>query len=359
MFVAYGDGTSTGVTLSGRFGTGHVEPVYSDMINLTMVTPPAGPANVNRDGMLYVSARCTNCTQLAKSRIDLNSTAQPFLFALGEAGRFPATMAMDGPLRRHAYYGMFTMDLTMATDGGGDDPISLHGMNENSEFIEFHKDIDIADLVHALVLILAFLIVFPLGALSIGILKSVKIHMIFQTGGLALGVIGAASGFYLSTVYNRSKHFSSGHQIIGLLLVMALIGQWVGGFLHHRQFAKTHVPWMNGLPIKGHRMVMGPLILVLGLTNGAIGFRFAVANQYNRIYIPIAIVVMIAVALLIFMRDFISKKMPMGKKNPIISAPQPQPFGQGFPERLGDYATAMRRDDLSYGLDPVKPRSMV
>ena len=332
------------------------------MINLTMVTPPTGPANTNHDGMLYVSARCTNCTNLAKSRIDLTSTTQPFIFALGEAGRFPATMAMDGPLRRHSYYGMFTMDLTMATDDGGDDPISLHDMNENSRFLGFDVDTDIPDLVHALALMVAFLIVFPLGALSIGILKSVKIHMIFQTIGLVLGVIGAASGFYLSTMYNRSKHFNSGHQIIGLILVIALIGQWVCGFLHHRYFTKSGISWMKGLSIKSHRMVMGPLVLVLGLTNGAIGFRFAVANQYNRIYIPIAVVLVTVVTLTIFARGFISKRIPTGTKKLVISAPQPQPFGQGFPQGLsnGNYATAMKSDDLpSYSLDPVKPRSMV
>jgi hypothetical protein len=331
------------------------------MINLTMVTPPTGPANMNHDGMLYVSARCTNCTALAKSKIDLTSTAQPFIFALGEPGRFPSTMAMDGPLRRHSYYGMFTMDVAAATDDGGDDPISLHDENENSMFLNFTEDTDVPDMIHALVLLVAFLVVFPLGALSIGILKSVKVHMILQSIGLALGVIGAASGLYLSTLYNRSKHFGSGHQIVGLILVVVLIGQWAGGFLHHRHFAKSGLPWMNGLPIKSHRMVMGPLILILGLANGAIGFRFAVANQNNRVYIPIAVVVLTVTTLSIFARGFISKKIPIGNKRLVISAPQPQPFGQGFSEGLsGNYATAMRRDDLpSYSLDPVKPRSMV
>jgi len=299
---------------------------------------------------------------LAMSKIDLTSTAQPFIFALGEAGRFPATMAMDGPLRRHAYYGMFTMDLAVATDDGGDDPISLHDANENSMFGGFTVDSDIPDLVHALALMLAFLIVFPMGALSIVVLKSVKVHMIFQTIGLILGVIGAASGLYLSTVYNRSNHFTSGHQIIGLVLVVLLIGQWVGGFLHHRHFAKSGLPWMNGLPIKSHRMFIGPLILILGLINGAVGFRFAVAYQYNRIYIPVAVVVVTVVGLTIFARGFISKRIPIGKKKLVISAPQPQPFGEGFSQGLGgNYATSMKRDDLlpSYSLDPVKPRSMV
>jgi hypothetical protein len=352
------------MTLSGRFGTGHVEPTYSDMINLTMVTPPTGPANVNQDGMLYVSARCTNCTNLAKSMIDLTDTAQPFIFALGEVDRFPATMSMSGPLRRHAYYGTFTMDLTMATDDGGDDPISLHDENENSVLTSFTKDMDIADPVHAFVMVAAFLIIFPLGALSIGVLKNVKMHMIFQAIGLALGIIGAASGFYLTTIYNRSMHFNSGHQIFGLLIVIALIGQGIGGFVHHRHYVKSGLPLMNGIPIKGHRMIIGPLIMIAGLINAAIGFKFALAYQWNRVYIPLAIVVMVVVTLIIFMRGYISRRMPMAKKPPIISAPQPQPFGQGLPPHLlgsgRNFATAMRRDDLpSYGLNPVKPRDMV
>jgi hypothetical protein len=328
-----------------------------------MVTP-SGPANVNQNGMLYVSGTCTNCTNLAKSTIDLTNTAQPFIFALGEVDRFPATTSKSGPLRRHAYYGQFTMDLTMATDDGGDDPISLHDENENSQLMGFMKDNDIADPLHAFVMAVAFLVVFPLGVLSIGVLKSVKVHMVFQAVGISLTIIGAASGFYLTTIYNRSKHFDSGHQIIGLLLVIALIGQWVGGFLHHRHYVKTGQSWMNGLPIKGHRVIMGPLILLIGLVNTAVGFKFAVANQWNHIYIPIAIVMAVAVAVIIFMRDFISRKMPMLKKNPILRASQPQPFGQDSPAGPGpyggNYATTMRSDNpSSYSLDPVKPRDIV
>jgi hypothetical protein len=71
---------------------------------------------------------------------------------------------------------------------------------------------------------------------------------------------------------------------------------------------------------------------------------------------------MLAVTVIIFMRGFINKKIPLGKKKLVIGAPQPHPFGQGVPEGLGhgNYATAMKTDDLpSYSLDPVKPRSMV
>jgi hypothetical protein len=371
-----------GVTLSPRFANGHSEPTYSDTIKLSKATPPSGPINMYQDGMYFVSGACKGCTHLAPNTLDLNSTAQPFIFALGQQGRYPATTSLSGPLRRHAYYGFFTMDMTKATDSGGDDAIPLHNVNSNAALVgkSIVRDRDIGDPAHAFVMVIAWLIIFPLGILSLRIFKSVKFHMMFQTIGLLLGIIGAATGFYLTTLYNRSKHFNSAHQIIGLLLVIALIGQWVGGFLHHRYFVRNQRPLMNGKPIKGHKLVLGPIILLVGLVNAAIGFNFAVAHQWNYVYIPFAIVMIIASTAVVLVRDIIARRFAGRKQNPIIGPPQPMPFG-GQPPPAGpggfygrDAAppslAASTRSDIaldrlpsydppSYHAEPVKPRDMI
>lgn len=357
------------MTLSGRFGTGNVEPTYSDTIGLSTVTPPSGPTNINEDGMLFVSGTCTNCTNLAESTIDLTSTAQPFIFAVGDVDRFPATTSKSGPLRSHPYYGYFTMDLTKATNSSGGGPISLHSEIENAQLTRFLVDHDIVDPLHAFVMVIAFLVIFPLGVLSLRVLKNIKLHMIFQSIGLALGIIGAACGFYLTTIYNRSKNFNSAHQIIGLLVVIALISQWVGGFLHHRYYVKNRRPWMNGVPIKGHKMVLGPIILLGGLVDAGIGFNLALAHRWNYVYVPLAIAMVVVVTAIIFMREVISRRiMRRRQQNPIIGVPQAQPFGQGPPAGGfgGNYATTTRSDIAlnrmpsnnlsSYSLDPVKTR---
>jgi hypothetical protein len=273
------------------------------------------------------------------------------------------------------------MDMTKATDSGGDDPISLHNVNANAALVgSIVRDHDICDPGHAFVMVIAWLIIFPLGFLSLRILKNVKLHMMFQTIGLLLGIIGAATGFYLTTLYNRSKHFNSEHQIIGLLLVIALIGQWVGGFLHHRYFVRNQRPWMNGRPIKGHKLVLGPAILLIGLANAAIGFNFAVSHQWNYVYVPFAIVMIIATTAVILVRDIIARRLAGRKQNPIIGPPQPMPFG-GQPPPAGpggfygrDVApsslAASTRSDIaldrlpsydppSYHAEPVKPRDMI
>lgn len=371
-----------GVTLSPRLSDGHSEPTYSDTIKLSMVTPPKGPNNTYQDGMYFVSGTCKGCIHLAPNTLDLNSTAQPFIFALGEEGRYPATASLSGPLRRHAYYGYFTMDMTKATHGGGDDAISLHNVNANAALVGsgIVTDHDLADPGHAFVMVLAWLIIFPLGVLSLRVLKNVKLHMMFQTIGLILGILGAASGFYLTTLYNRSKHFNSAHQIIGLLLVIALIGQWVGGFLHHRYHVRNQGPWMNGLPIKGHKLVLGPVILLVGLVNAAVGFNFAVAHQWNYIYVPLAIVMLITATAVVLIRDIIARRLGGRKQHPIIGPPQPMPFGwQPPPAGSGDFygrsaappsLAASTRSDIaldrlpsheppSYSAEPVKPRDMI
>ena len=399
MFVAYGNGSDTGmhqnylsslailihlpgVTLSPRLCNGHNEPTFSDAINLSMVSPPSGPANMYQDGMYFVSGACKGCTHLAPNTLDLNSTAQPFIFALGEEGRYPSTPSMDGPLRRHAYYGVFTMDMTKATDNGGDDAISLHSANANAELVGHGvvTDHDVADPGHALIMVLAWLIVFPLGVLSLRVLKNVKLHMMFQTIGLILGILGAFSGFYLTILYNRSKHFDSTHQIIGLLLVIALIGQWVGGFLHHRYYVRNQRPWMNGKPIKVHKLALGPIILAVGLVNAAIGFNFAVAHQWNYIYVPLAIVMIIATTAIILVRDIIARRLAGRKQNLVIGPPQLMPFGsQPPPTGPGNFhgrgpappsLAPSTRSDIAldrlpsydppnYSAEPVKPRDMI
>lgn len=64
-------------------------------------------------------------------------------------------------------------------------------------------DHDYADGLHAFVMVATFLIVFPLGVLALRLRQNVRIHSMLQTGGMVLVVIGAATGFYLTSLYNR------------------------------------------------------------------------------------------------------------------------------------------------------------
>jgi hypothetical protein len=56
---------------------------------------------------------------------------------------------------------------------------------------------------HAVIMIVAFLVIFPLGAILLRFLESVKIHGIVQGVGVLAAVVGVGIGIYLSTMYNH------------------------------------------------------------------------------------------------------------------------------------------------------------
>lgn len=62
----------------------------------------------------------------------------------------------------------------------------------------------------------------------------------------------------------QTKNFNSPHQIIGVIVIAGLIGQFVLGFLHHRVYAKTQAPTKLA-PI---HVWLGRFVIVLGIVNG-------------------------------------------------------------------------------------------
>ena len=195
MFVGYRDGSEhgmtdrehtlgrcnanhyTGVTLSARFGTGHVEPVYAKSINLNKLS------GNDTSGNMTVAGFCSNCTQAAKNSIDLTNKNQNFIWAVGPPGHNPWTRALDGPLRRHDHYGYFQMDMTQAKGDAlpqlGAATVHANASPGKGGNVNDH---DFGDAGHAFVMGLAFLIIFPLGVFSLRVLNSVKLHMCPEAG---------------------------------------------------------------------------------------------------------------------------------------------------------------------------------
>ena len=56
---------------------------------------------------------------------------------------------------------------------------------------------------HAAIMLAAFVVIFPLGAVLLRFLESVKAHYIVQTIGLLATVFGVGVGLYLGTMYNH------------------------------------------------------------------------------------------------------------------------------------------------------------
>jgi hypothetical protein len=158
------------------------------------------------------------------------------------------------------------------------------------------------------------------------------------------------------------------------LLFLLIIVQWVFGFLHHRAYKRTQLPtWM----IKPHKVVLGPLVMVLGIINAAFGFKFAVAPQENLFYVPIVIVMVILMVVAFTLKKFFLKKRK-NKNNPFGGPIPPDapfvgdgpgygpaapyarniPYEGGYNSTRSDIQLANLGDPPSYSQQPQKPREM-
>ncbi|GES60754.1 cellobiose dehydrogenase [Aspergillus terreus] len=125
---------------------------------------------------------------------------------------------------------------------------------------------------HAVLMILVFVIFFPLFALMLHTgthSKIVDFHAFFQLFTLAMAIAGFGIGISLA----KSLHLvGTYHPIIGMVAVPALIlFQPAMGFLQHRYFHQTG---KKSVFAYLHRW-FGRSIIVLGIVNGGLGFHLA------------------------------------------------------------------------------------
>lgn len=64
------------------------------------------------------------------------------------------------------------------------------------------NDFDAAAVIHAVVMSVAFVLIFPLGALLLRILENIRSHVITQSVAVILVIIGVGSGVVVSMEYN-------------------------------------------------------------------------------------------------------------------------------------------------------------
>lgn len=222
IFAAYASKNGTGVTVSPRIATRHAEPSYDKNINLELVWPSwSNDSNtIGTDGILRADAVCRNCTSWlsGQGQLDLTSKSVPFIFAMGPAQTMHSS-SLSASMRRHSYYGHFNMDMTAATSP---DRGSVPSPNGNSstyrlQYASAVKDMtaedSIAPAAHALIMIAAFVFVFPFGSLVLRILHKALWHGAVQILGLLMVVVGFGLGIYLSTEYNKVSNSRIGAPI--------------------------------------------------------------------------------------------------------------------------------------------------
>lgn len=239
MFMVYASSSGNNITLSPRLPTNHAEPAYSADIDVELLEG-SGIANM----ALTANFRCSNCRGINAAKIgnyNLNTTStnQKMSFASGPLATLKSN-DLNAATNIHRNYGSFTMDMVRATGPGGVAIVPLNAtLDVGATQLTYKTYSDYAALAHAGIMIFTYLGLMPFGVIVLRVFGLVKWHGINQGAAALLALIGTGLGFYIGAMYNRSKRFNNAHQIIGLVLFLAVIAQFVLGFLHHRTYKKT------------------------------------------------------------------------------------------------------------------------
>ncbi|KAF7166258.1 hypothetical protein CNMCM5623_000015 [Aspergillus felis] len=118
---------------------------------------------------------------------------------------------------------------------------------------------------HGILISVAFILIFPLGATALRLSKSkhaVWIHASIQLTGWALMLGGLATGLRLH---------NNAHTIFGTVIVVLMLLQPFLGAIHHWVYIRKKTPTALA-PV---HVWLGRILIILGMVNGGLGLRLA------------------------------------------------------------------------------------
>jgi hypothetical protein len=123
-------------------------------------------------------------------------------------------------------------------------------------------------IIHAIFLGLAFVIVFPSGAigLRLGLRWSFTIHWVLQVVATFASFVGLAVAIAASIIGVEYDGFDEAHQILGLVVVSLLAFQVGGGVLHHLNFKKLG----RRTVVSYAHMLLGRVVIWAGIVNAVL-----------------------------------------------------------------------------------------
>jgi hypothetical protein len=277
------------------------------------------------------------------------------IFALGPKEGF-ASDAVDQGLKMHSRYGHFTLDMKRAKNKANPE-IASDAKSDGANSIYTKGGVsDIKSTIHAVLMILAICALMPIGALMLRLGGWVRAHALNQTVAMVMVLAGFGLGVATSFTYQRSRGFTSYHQIIGIIVVAFIIAQFAIGFLHHKKFKDTQNPTIYG---KVH-VWLGRLILFFGVLNAFFGLTFAMNRRYGMILAGLMIFIIFAVFAATVGRRWMAKNRRM-RGGPLGAGSEPyghtQPWRQ--PPPPGAAGAGMYPTDAPPGYEPPSQQDRV
>ena len=190
IFVAYASADGKNVTVSPRLGTGHNMPQSTSDVKVGLLDG----SGISND-IFVVNGFCSGCRTWSGGSVNVDSTSQSMIWAVGPSGVTLESDDVSATIQQHDAYDTFSANLKNATGLGGV-PVVLNGETAitNDSNGDFHAGVAF----HALLMVGAFLVVFPAGYLFLRVFEKVWLHWGTQSFAAVLVVVGTVAGVVLS-----------------------------------------------------------------------------------------------------------------------------------------------------------------
>lgn len=276
IFVVYPDTSGVNITVSPRLGKGDIQPLYNPDAKITVME-----GSGIKYGVMTANVRCNSCLHWDGGSLDPTDQASPWIWAV-KYGDPLKSDRLSATIMEHDNEGTQMVDLLKATGNNTANPFaelsasstvaspspSQSGGVSSSNAKSFDRMVT----AHAILMIIAFVILFPFSALTLYFFPSFGImttHAPLQLFAITLAVAGMGLGITMAT---DSNQLAESHAIIGILVISWLIlFQPALGYLQHRYFRKTG---SKSVFAYLHRW-SGRTMIVLGVINVGLGFKLS------------------------------------------------------------------------------------
>jgi Cytochrome domain of cellobiose dehydrogenase len=292
MLVMYASG-SNNITLSPRSGKGQFEPDVNSAARVTLLDG----TGISTDGVMIANIRCDSCITWDGGSMSPTSGQSNWIWGI-KHGSALNSGDVSADILAHDAYGAFTFDLPAGTSSdsanpfvqaatetqsAGSSPSSSSGDSDESSSESSSSGSSASSgesespnsrirEAHGVIMALVFVLLFPLGALTIYLpfsRKTLFVHAPLQLLSASLLIAGVVLGVVLGVRIDANDGY---HQIIGYVIVGCLVlFQPALGVIRHRQhrrggkktiFGHVH-PWL------------GRILILIGIINGGLGLHIS------------------------------------------------------------------------------------
>lgn len=194
MFVIYANEAGNNVTLSPRLGTGHVEPSEEPASGATLI---AGSGIQN--GQMTANILCKSCYRWKGGSMNLTGAGQQWIWA-SKTGDAIRSNSQSANIIQHDSYASFAVDLNTLSTGNTTNPfLDLANANVTEAGAVAVYD-GVAIPIHGVIMCVAFIAGFPLGAFLIRLASFrglIWIHAGVQMLSYFGAIIGLGIGVYI------------------------------------------------------------------------------------------------------------------------------------------------------------------